>query len=376
LNADESDALRIDLAYVREALALVTSDPLQSLRHFVPREVLDEAAYSTAVIALECTRPAGRLLVFGGPHRFFNRIWDGDSCVVFIDRRGRPLVFELPYRPLGITHDGREVHLRHGEVSVDLRFEHVHSRRDRHGLGRFFGQERIAEWLPGLEVARGLFRFAGGHALLGNRPITASTGWMLLESGCGRLLHWPFGSTWHYASWLTPDGACGSMVHAAPMLGASTPRWWRQLIERATNGSCALSADGHASAESAHYEIALDAGPPIRLVRDCAAADGLELRYRVLSAAVVPFDEEGQLIFRLRCLAGGGAGLLEIPASLPGLDQTPRACALRLDEGRASIAAGGREILAFDTQGSDFITTYEPPKGALRRLATWLAGRR
>jgi hypothetical protein len=372
--ADE-EPLHLDLSIVRAALGALRSDPIGALRAYVPREIIDEAAYTTAVVALECARPRGRLLLFGGPHRFFNGAWPGDACVVFLDERGRTEVYEMPSVPLEVGAHGGTVGLRGEDCSVSLRFAPVRARRDRHGLGRYFGNERLVEALPGLEVRRAMLRFAGGEATLGSRRIEPVRGWAFIERGEGQLLHWPLGATWHYASWLMPDGACGSMVHAAAMLGASTPVWWQEFLERTTDGAHALRPDADAP-DTEEYRIALEPGPPARLVGDCALADGRELRYRILSAAVAPFDVDGQVIFRLRCLCGEGAGLVEIPASVPSLRDGARACTVAFEGRVASIRVEGAEVFSVQTHGSTFLRIHRPRRSLLARLFAPLAARR
>ena len=207
------------------------------------------------------------------------------------------------------------------------------------------------------------------------------------ETGRGRLLRWPFGATWHYTSWLYPSGACGSGVHVAPMLGRSTPGWWRKVLEAATDGAVLLEAG---TSREAAFEAPFGPGSPGRMLRGPARAGGLELRYRVLSAAVVPFDEDGQMIFRLRCLCGDGAGLVEIPASLPGTPAVACACGLVFSPSGVSCRTGGREVLLVESaearQGAGagppatgpegaFLSPYQPPgPGVLGRLARLFSG--
>jgi hypothetical protein len=223
-------------------------------------------------------------------------------------------------------------------------------------------------------VERKLLRFSSGDVEIASRSIEVARGWLFLESGVGKLLHWPFGATWHYASWLDLEGRCGSMVRSSPMLGASTPAWWRRIIGEATDGAHALEPGSSLSVED--YRTALEDGPPIRLTHDCATVGERELRYRILSAVVAPFDEDGQVVFRLRCLCGEGAGLVEIPMSLPGLGLDAAECQFEFGEGGAFFRTGGREILRVKTDGHSFISPYVPPKpGVVRRLAGWLVGR-
>ncbi len=359
--------LTFDLALVRRAISAAASDPLQAVRRFVPREVMDEVSYTTAVALIECERPRGRLLLFGGPHGFFRRAWEGDSCAVFLDGEGRAHVDELPSKTLSVEDGGRRVSFAGERMQVELHFERVRSRSDPHGAGRFLGEGKLGKWAPGLELERGLYRLVSGRAEIDEKKARLGWGWMYLEAGRGRLLRWPFGATWVYSSWLMPSGECGSGVHAAPMLGASTPPWLRTLMEEATDGAVALAPDG--DAESV-YEHAVEPGPPARIIRDSARAAGRELGYRVLSAAIVPFDEDGQAIFRLRCLCGEGAGLVEIPASFPGLLMRPEPCELAFSEETISLRVSGRELLSVQTDGREFLAPYLPPvPGRLRRMA-------
>ena len=97
----------------------------------------------------------------------------------------------------------------------------------------------------------------------------------------------------------------------------------------------------------------------------------------MLSAAVVPFDEEGQTIFRLRCLCneGAGAGLVEIPATLPARSPSAEECAVSVAPEAISFRAGGQELLVAERDGSRFLSTYAPPApGLLRRAARRLLG--
>jgi len=365
----EEEAVSVPLGVVRSALSLACSDPLQAVRDLVPREMIDQAAYATAVCVVECERPAGRLFLFGGPHEFFDRSWAGDACAVFVDARGHATVKESPGGPLSVSPDGRRVELAADGLSVALSFEPTGRASSRHGLNRFFGDEKVADWLPGLAIERQALRLAGGACELDGHEISCASGSMYLERGRGRLLRWPFGATWHYASWLAADGSCGSMVRSAPMLGASTPQWWRQLVERSTDGANTVPA------QAVDHAIALEPGSPTRVVADAARVGEAELQYRVLSAVVVPFDEDGQVIFRLRCLCGDGAGLVEIPASLPGHDQRAAVCDVEFTERAMSFRAGGRELFSVETNQSAFLAPYAPPPaGLLLRFARWLAG--
>jgi hypothetical protein len=318
---------------------------------------------------------------------------------VLIDGRGITRVSEHPASPLGIGDGGGTVSFRGDGFDVKLRFEPVRSRTDLHGAGRFVGSERLAGMLPGLEVGRKLLGLSSGEVRIDGQEVALGEGWMYLEEGGGKLLRWPFGSTWTYSSWLLPgrDGAaeCGSGVRAAPMLGGALPAWLARIVHRSTDGAGRLMPAGD---EFASYEAAVDPGPPARLVRDAArviptpygiqqpqmdaderrweggppslsrsicvhprssavASFRLAIRYRVLSAAAVPFDEDGQVIFRLRCLAdcgapGGtlapGAGLVEIPASFPGVRLEADACRVVFDEETIYFHVAGRELLAVE----------------------------
>jgi len=371
---DAPDPIGLDWSLVRGAAGALASDPLGRLGEFVPSGVVDNAGYETVVALVECSRPRGRLLLFGGPHRFFNAAWEGDACAVFIDSRGATRVVELPSRLLEIDGEGTRLRLEHERVGLDLVFGPVRTNRRVHGAGRYIAGDGAAPWLPGLEVERGLFRFESGRARIGDEPLMMGTGWMLLERGAGRLLRWPFGATWHYASWLFPDGESGSGVLAAPMLGDSTPRWLRRFMSGAVDGAVALSpaADGPVD-----FVPAVEPGDRVRVVRDSAAAGALELRYEVLSAAVVPFDEEGQAIFRLRCLCngGGGAGLVEIPATLPSYVTGAEECTVSFTPEAISLRAGERELLLVERGGSRFLSPHGAPAGGmLQRVARRLFG--
>jgi len=368
------DPIGLDWSLVRGAAGVLASDPMGRLGEFVPSGVVDNAGYETVVALVECSRPRGRLMLFGGPHRFFNAAWEGDACAVFIDSRGARRVVELPSRPLEIAAEGTRLRLEHERVGLDLVFTPVRANRSVHGPGRYIAGDGAAPWLPGLDVERGLFRFESGRARLGDEPLALGSGWMLLERGAGRLLRWPFGATWHYASWLFPDGESGAGVLAAPMLGDSTPRWLRRFMSGAVDGAVALSpaADG-----SVDFVPAVEPGDRVRLVRDSARAGALDLRYEVLSAAVAPFDEEGQAIFRLRCLCdgGAGAGLVEIPATLPSYVAAAEECAVSFTPEAVSFRAGERELLLVERGGSRFLSPHRAPApGVLRRAARRLFG--
>lgn len=370
----DDEPLELDWSLVRSALAALASDPLGRLGELVPRGVVDHAGYETVVALLECSKPRGRLVLFGGPHRFFNAAWEGDACAVFIDARGGTRVVELPSRPLEVADEGKRLRLEHERVGFDLAFRRVRANHRIHGAGRYFAGDGVPDWLPGLEVERGLFRFASGRARFGDETLALESGWMFLERGDGRLLRWPFGATWHYASWLFPDGEAGAGVNSAPMLGDSTPRWLRGFMAGAVDGAVALSpaADGPVD-----FAPAVETGDRVRVVRDSAVAGALELRYEVLSAAVAPFDEEGQAIFRLRCLCNGGAGagLVEIPATLPARDGGAAECAVSFTPETISFRAGGRELLLVERGGSRFLSPYVPPApGIIRRAARRLFG--
>ncbi len=363
---DESaEPIELDWAVVRGVVAALASDPLGRLGGLVPRGVFDDAGYETAVAVLECSRPRGRLLLFGGPHRFFNAAWEGDACAVFVDSRGGVRVLELPSQPLQFEDDGRRLRLEHERSDIDLAFRRERTNRRVHGAGRYLAEEGAARWLPGLEVERGLFRFMSGRARLDGETLAIESGWMLLERGGGRLLRWPFGATWHYVSWLFPDGASGAGVSAAPMLGGRTPEWLRRFMAGAIDGAVALSPGGDGPVD---FRPAVETGDRVRIVRDSARAGGLELRYEVLSAAVVPFDEEGQTIFRLRCLCGKGAGLVEIPATLPAREAGAEECTVSFTPETVSFHAGGREILFVERAGSRFLSPHAAP-GFLHRVA-------
>lgn len=369
------DPIEFDLAVVQKAVTVLGSDPLVGLRGLVPREVMDEASYATALVLLECRRPKGRLMLFGGPHYFFDRSWEGDACAIFIDRYGEPTVADFPSRALMIDGGGGRLGFDGRGLKIDLRFDEASSRSDMHGPGRYLRGTRLAQWLPGLEVGRSLHRFVSGQARLGGRRISFESGWMYLERGKGLLLRWPFGSTWHYASFLGPDGRCGSGVRAAPMLGASTPKWWREVTEKTVDGAVSVSLG-----DSGPVELvpAFEPGPPARVVRDCATfGGGRELRYGVISAVVAPFDEDGQVVFRLRCLCEDGVGLVEIPASLPGASPGARRCEVAFTDGGVSFLAEGRELLLVETGGFSFLRPHPAAsmrgsKRLLRRALAWL----
>jgi len=368
------DPIGLDWSLVRGAAGVLASDPMGRLGEFVPSGVVDNAGYETVVALVECSRPRGRLLLFGGPHRFFNAAWEGDACAVFIDPRGATRVIELPSRPFEIQGEGARLRLEHERVGLDLVFGPVRANRRVHGAGRYIAGDGAAAWLPGLDVERGLFRFESGHARIGNEPLIMGSGWMLLERGAGRLLRWPFGATWHYASWLFPDGESGAGVLAAPMLGDSTPRWLRRFMSGAVDGAVALSPGTDGPVD---FVPAVEPGDRVRVVRDSAAAGALELRYEVLSAAVAPFDEEGQAIFRLRCLCNGGAGagLVEIPATIPSYVTDAEECSVSFTPEASSFRAGERELLLVERGGSRFLSPHGAPvPGILRRAARRLFG--
>jgi hypothetical protein len=367
--------LELDWSLVRSALGALASDPLGRLGELVPRGVVDDAGYETVVALLECSEPRGRLVLFGGPHRFFNAAWEGDACAVFIDARGRAEVVELPSRPLEVADEGSRLRLEHERCGFDLVFRRVRTNRRLHGAGRYFAGTAAASWLPGLKVERGLCRFRSGRARFGDEALVVESGWMLLERGGGRLLRWPFGATWHYASWLFPDGTSGAGVLAAPVLGDSTPGWLRRFMRAAVDGGVVLSP---AADRPVDFAPAVQPGDRVRVVRDSASAGALDLRYEVLSAAVAPFDEEGQAIFRLRCLCNGGtgAGLVEVPATLPAYSPRGEECAVSFTPETISLHAGGRELLLVERGGSRFLSPYAPPApGILRRAARRLLGR-
>jgi len=370
--AESPDALKLDLRLFRGVASTFTSDPLEGVRRLVPREVMDEVSYTTAVALIECERPRGRLLLFGGPHQFFRRGWEGDACGILLDDGGNAHVVELPSKSLAIEDEGRSVGFAGEGIEAELRFERVRSRTDLHGAGRFFGEGKLAGWVPGLEVNRRLYRFVSGRVRADGKELSAGWGWMYLEEGEGRLLRWPFGATWLYSSWLLPSGECGSGVHAAPMLAHSTPPWLRRVMEMTVDGAGLLSP--HRGLFSRYYG-AMEPGQPVRVTRDSACAQEVELRYRVLSAVAVPFDEYGQVIFRLRCLCGDGAGLVEIPANLPGLKLLPQCCEVIFTERALSIRAEGRELLLVETGGRQFLMPYEPPAVGVWRRATRAAGK-
>ncbi len=386
--------LEVDLPLVRKGISFLAGDPVGRLERLVPREMMGDASYATAVVLVECERPKGRLLLFGGPHEFFDRAWEGDSCAVLIDGRGIARVSERPASPLGIGDGGGTVSFRGDGFDVALRFEPVRSRTDRHGAGRLVGSERLAGVLPGLEVARKLLGLSSGDVRIDGQEVALGEGWLYLEEGRGKLLRWPFGSTWAYSSWLLPgrDGAteCGSGVRAAPMLGGALPVWLARILHRSTDGAGRLMP---ACDEFAAYEAAVDPGPPARLVRDaarviptpaheCTALPAI--RYRVLSAAAVPFDEDGQVIFRLRCLAdcgapGGtpapGAGLVEIPASFPGVRLEADACRVVFDEEAVYFHVAGRELLAVERPPLEGAGPVRPaPPGPDQRAGPGPAG--
>ncbi|MHC4253904.1 MAG: hypothetical protein ACYS9X_32725, partial [Planctomycetota bacterium] len=369
--AERPDPIELDWSLVRRALGALASDPLGQLGELVPRGVVDDAGYETVVALLECSEPRGRLVLFGGPHRFFNAAWEGDACAVFIDARGRAEVVELPSRPLEVADEGGRLRLEHERCGFDLVFRPVRTNRRVHGAGRYFAGTAAAGWLPGLDVERGLCRFRSGRARVGDDVLAVESGWMLLERGGGRLLRWPFGATWHYASWLFPDGASGAGVLAAPMLGDSTPHWLRKFMSAAVDGAVAISP---AAGGPVDFAPAVQPGDRVRVVRDSASAGALELRYEVLFA---PFDEEGQAIFRLRCLCNGGAGagLVEVPATLPAHFPRAEECAVSFTPETISFHAGGRELLLVERGGSRFLSPYAPPApGILRRAARRLLG--
>ncbi len=366
--------LELDWSLVRRAVAALGSDPLGRLGELVPRGVVDHASYETVVALLECSKPEGRLVLFGGPHRFFNAAWEGDACAVFIDTHGAARAVELPSRPLEVAEEGERLRLDDGRVGFDLAFRRVRTNARVHGAARYFAEDGGAGWLPGLDVERAIHRFVSGRARFEDKTLAVESGWMLLERGEGRLLRWPFGATWHYVSWLFPDGAAGAGVSAAPMLGDSTPRWLRRFMAGAVDGAVALSpaADGPVD-----FVPAVETGDSVRVVRDSAAAGALELRYEVLSAAVAPFDEEGQAIFRLRCLCGGGAGagLVEVPAALPAHSPRAEECEISFTPETISFHAGGRELLLVERRGLRFLTPYAPPAaGVIRRAARRIFG--
>ena len=153
----DAEALRLDLGTVRKVVAAVAGDPGVRIREMVPREVVDEASYATAICVLECLRPKGQLLLFGGPHAFFDRAWAGDACAVFLDAAGRPSVYELQSQPLAVDARAGRAELTAEGAVFEGTFARTGAVASRHGLARFFGDERLTEWLPGLEVERAAF---------------------------------------------------------------------------------------------------------------------------------------------------------------------------------------------------------------------------